>query len=281
MSRQSCCRCRQRRAARSSDGFATPPCGWSSAATRCTSSRAITATARRRITIDGVHYHFVRIPESIDRGLPAAAIRGLWYYMRRGPLHRRHRTGRGPSSQPARGLVADRSCGGGRAAGDLAPQHGIRMGLRLSRLGPPAVSARARGGRARARASPTSSARTRSSATPPSRRRRAGSTTALTGARSNRGASSTAKAPQTILYVGRVEQRKGVHVLVDAFEHWIAARAADGAAAHCRAPLVLGSSCRRRITPSSRRDANRTRASSFADRPTSMTSSRRSIATPP
>jgi glycosyltransferase involved in cell wall biosynthesis len=31
--------------------------------------------------------------------------------------------------------------------------------------------------------------------------------------------------PPTILYVGRVEQRKGVHVLLDAFERWIAARA--------------------------------------------------------
>lgn len=30
----------------------------------------------------GVHYHFVRIPARLDAGLPAAVARGLWYYSR-------------------------------------------------------------------------------------------------------------------------------------------------------------------------------------------------------
>ncbi len=33
-------------------------------------------------TIDGVQYHFVRIPRSIDRGRLAGMFRGLWYYSR-------------------------------------------------------------------------------------------------------------------------------------------------------------------------------------------------------
>ncbi len=32
------------------------------------------------LTEGGVHYHFVRIPSWLDRGLPAALARGAWYY---------------------------------------------------------------------------------------------------------------------------------------------------------------------------------------------------------
>jgi len=31
-------------------------------------------------TIDGVRYHYVRVPPAIDRGLPAVMLRGLWHY---------------------------------------------------------------------------------------------------------------------------------------------------------------------------------------------------------
>lgn len=31
-------------------------------------------------TIDGVRYHYVKIPPTIDRGLPAVLLRGLWHY---------------------------------------------------------------------------------------------------------------------------------------------------------------------------------------------------------
>ncbi len=57
------------------------PTAWRRAATRCTSCRAITATAATSETIDGVHYHFVR--DSRRRsiaGLPAVMLRGLWHY---------------------------------------------------------------------------------------------------------------------------------------------------------------------------------------------------------
>ena len=47
---------------------------------RCTSSRAITATDGNSDVIDGVHYHFVAVPPSIDRGMSAVMLRGLWHY---------------------------------------------------------------------------------------------------------------------------------------------------------------------------------------------------------
>src|SRR5829696_2918532 len=31
-------------------------------------------------TIAGVRYHYVRVPNVIDRGLPAVMLRGLWHY---------------------------------------------------------------------------------------------------------------------------------------------------------------------------------------------------------
>ena len=31
-------------------------------------------------SIDGVRYHYVKIPASIDRGLPAVLLRGLWHF---------------------------------------------------------------------------------------------------------------------------------------------------------------------------------------------------------
>ena len=31
-------------------------------------------------TIDGVHYHYVAVPASIDRGMAAVMFRGLWHY---------------------------------------------------------------------------------------------------------------------------------------------------------------------------------------------------------
>jgi len=35
---------------------------------------------RKADVIDGVHYHFVEIPPAIDSGMPAVMLRGLWYF---------------------------------------------------------------------------------------------------------------------------------------------------------------------------------------------------------
>ena len=40
------------------------------------------STASGSPTIDGVHYHYVHIPTAIDRGLAAGVCRGAWYYTR-------------------------------------------------------------------------------------------------------------------------------------------------------------------------------------------------------
>ena len=177
----------------------------------------------RRIAIDGVQYHYVRIPETIDRGLPSAAIRGLWYY-------------RGA----ARSIRA--------IAPDVVHHHSRPAGLWLTRrqaaTAPQVISLHSmeygwgfgyrgwdrplfqRGLAAAARVLGVSEficahAVDRYPAIATTTRRiyngvdgrsfKPGATSPSTGA--------------TILYVGRVEQRKGVHVLLDAFERWIAARA--------------------------------------------------------
>lgn len=178
----------------------------------------------RRIAIDGVQYHYVRIPDSIDRGLPAAAIRGLWYYT-----------------------------GAGRAIAGIAPDvvhhHSRPAGLWLTRRGeataPQVISLHSmeygwgfgyrgwdrplyqRGLAAAARVLGVSEfIRSHAVARYPAIARTACTVyNGVDGRTFKPGAASTSVDAQTILYVGRVEQRKGVDVLLDAFERWIAARA--------------------------------------------------------
>lgn len=178
----------------------------------------------RQITIDGVQYHYVRIPDAIDRGLPAAVIRGLWYY-----------TG------------AARAIAG--IAPDVVHHHSRPAGLWLTRRGagtaPQVISLHSmeygwgfgyrgwdrplyqRGLAAAARVLGVSEficahAVERYPAIARTTRR---IYNGVDGRTFKPGAASPSTGAQTILYVGRVEQRKGVHVLLDAFEHWIAARA--------------------------------------------------------
>ena len=111
------------------------------------------------MTIDGVHYHYVRIPPA-DRSRLAGggAARACGTTRRAGALLAAHRAGRRASSQPARRALAEPRRRAA-AARDLAAQHGIRLGLRLSRLGSAAVSAAGFDAAARVLCVSTSSAR--------------------------------------------------------------------------------------------------------------------------
>lgn len=178
----------------------------------------------RRITIDGVQYHYVRIPESIDRGLAAAAIRGLWYYMDAARsigaiapdvVHHHSRpaglwlTGHDAAAAPQVISLHSMQYGWGfgyRGWDRLLYQRGLAAAARV--LGVSDFICAHAVERYPAMAKTT-------------RRIYNG----VDGRSFKPGMASPATAPQTILYVGRVEQRKGVHVLLDAFEHWIAARA--------------------------------------------------------
>ena len=177
-------------------------------------------------THNGVHHHFVRISETIDTGLPAALIRGLYYYAQ------------------AERLIA-------RIAPDVVHHHSRPAVLWLSRAVssvPQVVSLHSmdygwgfgyrgwdrplfsRGLAAAARILCVSDfIRRHTVERYPAVTRTA--TVLYNGVDgetfSPLPAGSTPAAAKTILYVGRVEARKGVHVLLDAFERWIAPRCPD------------------------------------------------------
>ena len=242
MSRQSCCRCRQPGAARSSDGFATPRCGWSSAGTRCTSSRAITATARSRITDR-------RRPLSLRENSAATRSRSAG--------------GRDPRAVVLHGRGRARSP---RIAPDVVHHHSRPAGLWLTGRGaaaaPQVISLHSmdygwgfgyrgwdrplyrRGLAAAARVLCVSDfirahavERYPAIAAKTTRRIYNG----VDGRTLHTGRGATSAAAQTILYVGRVEERKGVHVLLDAFERVIAARAPHARLRIVGPAFVLGS----------------------------------------
>lgn len=171
---------------------------------------------------DGVHYHFVRIPRRLDDGLPAAMARGLWYYTR------------------VRQLVA-------AVAPDVVHHHSRPAGLWLSATGEAKsiVSLHSmdygwgfgyrawdrplftRGLQAAARVLCVSEfIRRHTIERYPSIAGKCatvyngvdGRTFSPRPERADRGDAVT------ILFVGRVEERKGVHVVVDAFERVISAR---------------------------------------------------------
>jgi glycosyltransferase involved in cell wall biosynthesis len=168
----------------------------------------------------GVHYHFVTIPARLDNGMPAALARGLWYYAR------------------VRGVVA-------AIAPDIVHHHSRPAGLWLSASGPAksiislhsmdygwGLGYRAwdrplftRGLQAATRVLCVSEFIRRHTV---ERYPSVASTTATV----YNGVDGRIFEPQpgsdeealTVLYVGRVEERKGVHVLVEAFERIISAR---------------------------------------------------------
>ncbi len=180
----------------------------------------------RAATHDGVHHHFIRVPEWLDRRLPAALLRGLYYYA------------------SAERLIA-------RIAPDVVHHHSRPAVLWLSRAGssvPQVISLHsmdygwgfgyrgwdrplfARGLATAARVLCVSDfIRHHTIERYP--------VTQATAATLYNGVDGRAFFPRpdgpargvapTVLYVGRVEARKGVHVLLDAFEKWISPRVPD------------------------------------------------------
>jgi spore coat protein SA len=184
--------------------------------------------------IDGVHYHHIHVPPYLDRGLPAAVLRGLWYYRTAGRIIRRiapdviHH-----HSRPA-GLWLS-----GGAAPKVISLHSMEYGWGFGYRGWDRRLFR-RGLVAAARVLCVSHFIRRHTL----ERYPELQATAITvyngvdgnlfkpgtGSREPRTESQDLKpsGPQAlILYVGRVEERKGVHVLVDAFEKWISKQAPE------------------------------------------------------
>jgi spore coat protein SA len=173
-------------------------------------------------SIDGVRYHYVKIPASIDRGLPAVLLRGLWHF------------------EGVRGALAS-------IAPDIVHHHSRPSGLWLSKGGAPAakqvISLHSmeygwsfgyanwdrrvfnRGFNAAERVLGVSDfIRAHAEQRFPAVRSKSrtmynGVDGTLFTPPSDADRAINADAP--ILFVGRVETRKGVHVLVDAFEQVI------------------------------------------------------------
>ena len=169
-------------------------------------------------TIDGVRYHYVAVPTSIDRGLPAVMLRGLWHY------------------EGARRVIA-------AVKPDVVHHHSRPAGLWLSKGGAPSakqvISLHSMdygwafgyagwdrrifnwGFDAAARVLGVSNfIRTHAEERYP--RIRSKSKTVYNGVDGNLFKPEGEPNDPPILYVGRVEERKGVDVLVDAFEKVIA-----------------------------------------------------------
>ena len=170
----------------------------------------------RQMTDSGVHYHFVSIPPRLDQGLAAAMARGLWYYSRvrsilssvRPEVVHHH-------SRPA-GLWL---CGG--VAPSLISLHSMDYGWGFGYRGwdRPLFT---RGLQAASRVLCVSNfIREHTVERYPSIADKA--VTVYNGVDADTFTPGQAE-DATVLYVGRVEERKGVHVLVDAFERIISAR---------------------------------------------------------
>jgi spore coat protein SA len=168
----------------------------------------------------GVHYHFVRIPARLDAGLPAAMARGLWYYSRVRSLiaglrpdvahHHSRPAGLWISGGAQRSVISlhsmDYGWGFGYRGWDRPLfTRGLQAASRVLCVSDfirrhtveryPAVAANA--------------------------------VTVYNGVDGNTFTplpGGTSSGELVVLYVGRVEERKGVHVIVDAFERVISPR---------------------------------------------------------
>lgn len=170
------------------------------------------------LTEGGVHYHFVPIPARLDRGLPSALARGLWYYSRvRSLLATLNADVVHHHSRPA-GLWMCRG-----AAPSVISLHSMDYGWGFGYRGwdRPLFT---RGLQAAARVICVSDfIRTHTVERYPSIADRA--VTVYNGVDGETFAPGGPQPPRPlVLYIGRVEERKGVHVILDAFERVISAR---------------------------------------------------------
>ncbi len=186
---------------------------------------------RKQDVIDGVHYHFIEIPSSIDSGVAAVICRGLWHY--HGVKHLLGMIAPDVVHHHSRPAGLWLSKGGAPRAKQIISLHSMDYGWsfgyarwdrRLFNRGF-AAATRVLGvsNFIREHAEqryPSIAGKSRTvyngvdgtlfrppSSDPPS----------LAGTSASFGETGS----DLILYVGRVEERKGVHVLVDAFEQVI------------------------------------------------------------
>ena len=169
-------------------------------------------------TIDGVRYHYVAVPRSIDRGLPAVMLRGLWHYegarrviaaIKPDVVHHH--------SRPA-GLWFSK--GGAPSAKQVISLHSMDYGWAFGYAGWDRRIFNW-GFDAAARVLAVSNF-IRAHAEERYPRIRPKSSTVYNGVNGSLFRPQGDAADPPILYVGRVEERKGVDVLVDAFEKVIA-----------------------------------------------------------
>jgi len=170
------------------------------------------------LTEGGVHYHFVPIPARLDSGLPSAVARGLWYYSRvRSLLAKLRADVVHHHSRPAGLWIC------GAAAPSVISLHSMDYGWGFGYRGwdRPLF---ARGLQAAARVLCVSDFIRRHTIA----RYPAIADKAVTVYNGVDGETFTPNDTQpdtpVVLYVGRVEERKGVHVVLDAFERVISAR---------------------------------------------------------
>jgi spore coat protein SA len=180
----------------------------------------------RGATLDGVRYHFVRIPGWCDKGRGAALLRGPWYF----DGVRRRLSGIRPDvvhhhSRPA-GLLWARS--GAPQAPAVISLHSMDYGWGFGYRGWDRRWYGA-GLRASARVLCVSDFIRRHTLEryPDVRQTAVTLYNGVDGATFSPVAGFVPDRPARILYVGRVETRKGVHVLLDAFLSLISVRRPD------------------------------------------------------
>jgi spore coat protein SA len=168
-------------------------------------------------TVDGVRYHYVNIPSNIDRGLPAVLLRGLWHFegarrvlnaIKPDVVHHH--------SRPA-GLWLSK--GGAPDAKQVISLHSMDYGWAFGYAGWDRRVFNA-GFKSATRVLGVSNfIRQHAEERYPAVRSK--SKTVYNGVNGDLFKPGPDPADPPILYVGRVESRKGVHVLVDAFEQVI------------------------------------------------------------
>lgn len=166
---------------------------------------------------DGVRYHYVRIPQIIDRGLAAVMFRGLRHYQGvRGALASIKPDVVHHHSRPA-GLWLSK--GGAPAAKQIISLHSMEYGWAFGYAGWDRRIFNSGFSAASRVVGVSNFIRQHAEERYPAIRSK--SRTVYNGVDGNRFQPNGAPNDPPILYVGRVESRKGVHVLVDAFEQVI------------------------------------------------------------